>query len=240
VFGDTDGHVSVALFGDSHALQWEPALEKAAKVEHWRLIVLTKSGCPSVDIRFRPGAFPEDTVPCQTWRSNAVNWLNAHPVDLAILSNSRGYTAVDANGNKSAREPAGGKGLRRTLHRLPSRSSLLVIGDTVHLKRDPIVCLRQNPDKIQPCDSPRKGSWSYKHDATEKSAAADEHAAFFSPNHEVCSYDPCPVVMGRLMMWRNSTHLTATFARALWPTLDALMVSRLATALSGSDTEVAQ
>ena len=134
--------------------------------------MLTKSGCPSVDVRFRPGAFPQDTVPCRTWRDSAINWLNAHAPDLVVVSNSRGYTMVDSNGNKVEREPAWGKGLRRTLHRLPSRSTALVIGDTVHLRRDPIACLRQNPDNMQPCDSPRKGSWSLKHDATESAAAA--------------------------------------------------------------------
>jgi hypothetical protein len=230
VFGDPSGHTSVALFGDSHALQWEPAIDHAAKVEHWRLVVLTKSGCPSVDIRFQPGAFPQDTVPCEQWRASAINWLQAHPPDLVIVSNSRGYTVVDANGNKISREPAWGKGLRRTLGQLPSGSRRLVLGDTVHLKRDPISCLRQNAHSIQPCDSPRKGSWSYKHDATELAAATAKNATFVSPNHEVCPYDPCPVVMGHLMMWRNTTHLTATFARSLWPTLDAIIGARLSTA----------
>src|SRR5262249_55559511 len=117
-----------------------------------------------------------------------------------------------------------------TLAQMPSGTGRLVLGDTVHLKRDPVACLRQNPDNIQPCDSPRKGSWSYKHDATELAAATAKHATFVSPNRVGCPYDPCPVVMGNLMMWRNSTHLTATFARSLWPTLDAIVGARLSTA----------
>ncbi len=240
VFGDPNGDVTIALFGDSHALQWEPALDHAAKVEHWRLVVLTKSGCPSADVRFRPGAFPDDVVPCRTWRASAIDWLNAHRADLVILSNSRGYTLVDANGNKVSREPAWGKGLRGTLRQLRSQSARLVVGDTVHLKREPVSCLRQHSDDVQPCDSSRKGSWSLTHDATESKAAAAEHATFFSPNLEVCPYDPCPVVMGHLMMWRNATHLTATFAKSLWPMLDALVTSTLASAAAGSGAAVAE
>ena len=37
VFGDTAGTQTVALFGDSHAAQWFPALDDIAKRNHWRL-----------------------------------------------------------------------------------------------------------------------------------------------------------------------------------------------------------
>jgi hypothetical protein len=236
-FGDTNSRVTIALFGDSHALQWEPPLDHAGRLAHWRLIMLTKSGCPSVDVRFRPGAFPDDTVPCEHWRANAIAWLNAHPPNLVIVSNSRGYTIVDAHGDKVPREPAWGLGLRRTLGELPSGTARMVIGDTVHLKREPVSCLHQYPDDIQPCDSPRLHSWSYSHDRTESEAAAAKHATFFSPNHQVCPYDPCPVVMGHFMMWRNATHLTATFAKSLWPTFESVVNTALAGTTAGASAQ---
>ena len=37
-------------------------------------------------------------APCRTWRDGAINWLNDHPPDLVLVSNSRGYTIVDTNG----------------------------------------------------------------------------------------------------------------------------------------------
>jgi hypothetical protein len=45
--------------------------------------------------------------------------------------------------------------------------------------------------------------------------------------------------MGHLMMWRNATHLTATFARSLWPTFDALVSGKLSPAPAGSAAAVA-
>jgi len=40
---------------------------------------------------------------------------------------------------------------------------------------------------------------------------------FRSPAGVVCPYDPCPIVIGRTMMWRDKSHLTATFTRQLAP-----------------------
>jgi hypothetical protein len=43
---DTDSEVSVAIFGDSHALQWLPALVAAGVEEGGRVVALTKAACP--------------------------------------------------------------------------------------------------------------------------------------------------------------------------------------------------
>ena len=52
VFGDPRGKVRITLFGDSHALQWLPALHRAAWPRDWRVTSITKSACPSVHVRY--------------------------------------------------------------------------------------------------------------------------------------------------------------------------------------------
>ncbi len=44
----------------------------------------------------------------------------------------------------------------------------------------------------------------------------------------VCPYDPCPVVSGSTLMWRNESHLTATYAQQLWPAMRAVVEGALA------------
>ena len=44
-FGVGDGPVTVALVGDSKAMQWLPALERAAPGEGWRIVTYGKSSC---------------------------------------------------------------------------------------------------------------------------------------------------------------------------------------------------
>ncbi|MET7425273.1 SGNH hydrolase domain-containing protein [Dactylosporangium sp. NPDC005555] len=43
VFGDPSSKTVVALFGDSHAAQWFPAMRRLAEERRWRLVVHTKS-----------------------------------------------------------------------------------------------------------------------------------------------------------------------------------------------------
>jgi hypothetical protein len=52
VYGDRTSkatHTAV-LLGDSHAQQWLPALDKAARDHHWKLIAWTKAACPLADV----------------------------------------------------------------------------------------------------------------------------------------------------------------------------------------------
>ena len=65
VFGDTAGATTVVLFGDSHAAQWFPALDDIATRHHWRLLVLTKKGCPTAEI---DGVQPDGEPPAHRVR----------------------------------------------------------------------------------------------------------------------------------------------------------------------------
>jgi len=228
VFGDPNGATTVAIFGDSHALQWLPGLTRAARANHWRLVSITKSGCPSVDVSFRSRAFPNDAVPCLQWRQNGITWLGTHVPDLIIVANSRGYTTVDAQGHTIPRDPAWGAGLARTLSALPAAAHLLVLGDTPHLTIDPPRCLAAHPHDISACETTRGNSENHRHDNVESTTAAAHGAAFVSLNGLVCSYDPCPVVAGNIVMWRNTSHLTATWVTRLWPSLATLVKGALA------------
>ena len=40
-------------------------------------------------------------------------------------------------------------------------------------------------------------------------------AVFVDPTPWLCPTDPCPVVIGRFLVYRDRHHMTATFARAL-------------------------
>ena len=50
---------------------------------------------------------------------------------------------------------------------------------------------------------------------------------FRSPAGVVCPYDPCPIVIGRIMMWRDKSHLTATFTRQLAPFIRRVVAEAL-------------
>ena len=45
VYGDKRGIITVALVGDSHAMNWFPAFQRLADRHHWRLVPFTKFSC---------------------------------------------------------------------------------------------------------------------------------------------------------------------------------------------------
>jgi hypothetical protein len=226
VYGDRNGSRTVALFGDSHAAQWLPALIAIANAEHWKIRSLTKSGCPSVTVHFKEGTYAGAEKSCRTWRKRALAWLASHPPDLIVVTNYRSYQLLDASGHTlsgAARQQAWGSGLSKTLDALPGSSRLLVLGDTPQMSSDPPACLQQHSANIAACETSRSAAMSPAHDQAERAAATGAGASFASLSAQVCPYDPCPLVVGHFMMWREQTHLTATYARQLAPSLRALL-----------------
>jgi peptidoglycan/LPS O-acetylase OafA/YrhL len=84
-FGKLDANKTVVLYGDSHAVQWFPALEKLANEKGFKLITLTKSACPSIEVvRASVGAFQMSN--CASWRKSALNRIAEAKPDLIVLS----------------------------------------------------------------------------------------------------------------------------------------------------------
>jgi hypothetical protein len=230
-YGRPAGRRRIALFGDSHALQWLPALAKAGKSRGWRVVSITKSACPSIDIEFREATFEGARASCRSWRSKGQRWLASHPQDVVIIANSRGYGLVDAHGRRlvdDRRRTRWASGLTRAIRSLPERSVVLVLGDTPHLRWDPPVCLRRHPGRMSACVTARRQAITRRHDRLQHRTAERLGERFGSLSEQVCPYDPCPVVIGTELIWRNRSHLTATIARRLAPSMRTLIEETLA------------
>jgi len=232
VYGDKTGATTVALFGDSHAAQWLPALIREGVARHWKIVNLTKSGCPSADVKFR-STHSSDIVPCRTWRSRAETWLRGHHPDLIVVANLRTYPLLDASGRltpASKREAQWRAGLTKTLRALPTTSRRVVLADTPQFSQDVPSCLSKHHSDIAACETSRTKAISGAHNAAEKGAATATGTTFVDLNGELCSYDPCPVIEGHLLMWRDPSHLTATFSHQFAPSLGVALAHVLASA----------
>jgi hypothetical protein len=222
VHGDAAGSVRVTLYGDSHAAQWLPALARAGRSQGWRITALTKSACPSARVRFDHGPYLGDYAHCQRWRARAERWIRSHPQDLVILTNYRGYRILDANGRPLRRADADRvwrRGMDSALAAMPNGSRVLVMGDTPAPGRDVPRCLAAHRTNVSACVTLRAASTDPSHDRALRAAAMAHGAVFRSTTGAVCPYDPCPVVISRLLLWRDEKHLTATYSRQLAPTI---------------------
>lgn len=218
VFGEAASDVTVVLFGDSHAAQWFPALERLATERGWRLVSMTKSACATADIDIWSEIVKRTYDECGRWREAALRRIATERPDLVVVSDSSGYKAmVDGVAVPVAKvrdrwDAASG----RTLERLATLARhVVVIGDTPRAQADPPVCLSANLDDATACAIPFAAAVNPGWTAGEAAVAARSGAAFIDPTPWVCRTDPCPAVIGRLLVFRDQHHLTATYARAL-------------------------
>ena len=218
VFGDPAGDVTVVLFGDSHAAQWFPALERLATERGWRLVSMTKSACATADIDIWADIVKRRYEECSRWREAALGRMATERPDLVVVSDSRGYKAmVDGSAVPIAKvrdrwDAAAG----RTLERLAALARhVVVIGDTPRAQSDPPVCLSANLDDASACTIPFASAVKPDWTAGEAAVASGAGAEFIDPTAWICRTDPCPAVIGRLLVFRDQHHLTATYARAL-------------------------
>jgi hypothetical protein len=98
-----------------------------------------------------------------------------------------------------------------------------VIGDTPRALSDPPVCLSAHLDSQLACATMYAQATDPVHTAAEGAVAAARHVTFFDPVPLVCPSDPCPVVLGRILVYRDTHHFTATFSRTLAPYLAAAL-----------------
>ncbi len=244
-YGDEDSDTTIVLFGDSHALQWQPGLKSAAFRNGWRLVILTKAACPPPQV-FSARKEPAAGSSCERWRADALDWIAEHEPDVVVATGGgRIYRLVDQRGERipdDRRTQVWTEGLSATLAAMPPGTTPLVLADTPYLRTNPATCLEEDPKDMAACLTPRAEAIDPDLDAAERVAAEAAGAAYVDLNGLVCPYSPCPVVFGDIFAWRNRDHITASLAKALAPSLgraidDAL---RFGTAELDSETATAE
>ena len=102
---------------------------------------------------------------------------------------------------------------------------VVVIGDTPRADEDPPACLSAHMDDATACAIPFVDAVDPAWTAGEAAVATGADAEFIDPTPWICQTDPCPAVIGRLLVFRDQHHLTATYARALAERLFARLPS---------------
>lgn len=232
-FGDTSSSVDVVIFGDSHAAQWVPALARAGEVAGWRIIQMTKTACPSIVMHVLGQWRLDRGRTCKRWRAKAFDWLRQKRPEVIIVTNRSKWTVIDNDGHSlsgAARRAAWRSAIDKTLARLPAASQVVVLSDTPHNNGEPVDCLKVHRRNIAACETRRAWALHSEVRGIERNAAKAAGAMTRNLNKKICTYDPCPLIQGKTLMWRDHGHLTATFSRRLWPSVRAAIRPAVAAA----------
>ena len=208
-YGDKNSSETIVLYGDSHAAQWFPTLEKLAKQRGFKLISLTKSACPAVDAN-RPdqGAFKQ--VHCTKWRQNSIERI-AKIKPMAVITSSFQYFTPANEGVSRATWWRDGQ--RKLLSDLKgSTDHLIYISDTPRPLRDIPNCLASRNSRV--CDSTQK---------TRVSIIFGFEVV--NPTPWLCS-SFCPAIIDGTVAYRDASHISVEMALKLLPKLEEALIAK--------------
>lgn len=225
-FGDADGTITVALFGNSHAGQWLPALQVLAGQHGWRIETRLASRCASADIE-QDFDEPEAVATCLEWVRRTAGDLAEMKPDLVVVSNRVQAQAVGLD--DAATAEAYRDGYARVLGGIADAGiPVLAIRDTPAPGRDIPDCVASKHDHYDAC-SGRRATWLPPDPVTDVVAAADSPLLRLADlTDRFCGRTECRAVNGNVITYFDGHHITATYAHTLAPYLEPALLAALA------------
>jgi peptidoglycan/LPS O-acetylase OafA/YrhL len=212
VFGDPQGTTTVALVGDSKAMQWLPALEEAAALRGWRIVTWGKSSCAFAAVpATRAGtAYPE----CDTWNDAVVRALRADPPEVVVTSGVATAAWVDGAADRVALV----EGYAARWRSLTTGGTpVVVVGDSPVSPDDLDVCAARHPREMNRCafDAVPAVARSALPLQREAVASSGGGVALLDLTTWICPLQRCTAVIGHVAVHRAGDHITATYAATL-------------------------
>jgi peptidoglycan/LPS O-acetylase OafA/YrhL len=221
VYGNPSSETTVVLFGDSHAMQWFPALEELAKKRDWRLVGVTKAACPPAEVNVHNATLRREYRECDEWREQMLERIAREKPSLIVTSSLPTYSPREDGKRlrREAREHALVEGYATTLEKLRATgASVALIEDVPHPNKDVPECVSRELDDLQKCATAKSKALGFPKVNT-RAARKVEGVQLVNPTPVLCLEKTCPAVIGDVLVYRNGAHLTATYVRTLIPWL---------------------
>ena len=198
IYGESDAKRRIVLFGDSHAAQWFPALEKMAKENGFALTSFTKSACPGPAIRkVDKGGYRNSE--CSKWRDNVYKRIAELKPEAVLVSGMQYFQRPEGY---QSRAQWWQEGQQKTLMALRGLTpKIIYIADTPHPKQDIPSCLSSK--KARDCDNTEK----------TPSITVDGYL-LLDPTPWLCTRT-CPAVLDGIVTYRDASHISVEMSTSL-------------------------
>lgn len=231
-FGHAEPRATVVLYGDSHASQWYLPLMKLAHQHQLRLVVLTKTACPSADVPVAVYTTLNAYTECDVWRERMLQRIQTLKPAVLVLANSSGYGIAPSRWQS---------GLDRTLQRFQEQGlRIAYIRDIPFPGFDVPVCHARTAWR----------GWAVERTCTYEAAAEQarigDHAAgeaevvrrhggvYVDLSASICAGEICPTLRDGMILFKDRNHLSEAFALSLAPQLEPVLVGLLGEAASSA------
>jgi hypothetical protein len=207
---------------------WLPALTPIAAKARWKLIPLIKPDCPAgwVTVVNPVGWHQTDGpfIPCDEWHRWAVRTINRLKPNLILVAQASGYKSPSARGPASfVRAKRWGIALETFFNAVSvPNARRFVIADTPARAMDAPSCVALHPDALQLCSTPVVFFNQPEMNQAEQVGALAANAALIDPTRWLCSA-VCTDVVRNILVYRDTSHLTATYVRYLQDVLGQVL-----------------
>jgi len=212
---------TVALVGDSHATQWFNAMDQLGKTRNWHVKTFTKAACPvTFAVRLLRPAVPGSNSECLAYSHDVAARIARDPSISVVFPTSRADSYGYASGDDPRLLEPGVDGYVAVWKQwLDAGKKVVVLGEVPNLGSQRVPdCLAKNPDHSMACARPAA-------DAVPKSlnlaAAAEElrsRPVLYMPMRKYfCDRTTCYAVVGGLITYRDSAHISTEYATAMTP-----------------------
>jgi peptidoglycan/LPS O-acetylase OafA/YrhL len=206
--------LSVALVGDSHAAAMMPAILSQLPSLGWSLDTYLGSGCVW-------GNF-EGSSHCAN-RANLQKILEGQAYDVVIVTASRYAEGAGHRGHPASAPDPRVAGYEAAWAPVLARGAkIVVIADNPSPTPSALDCLdaATGATEAQRCTMSRETAYRLS-DAPARAAAQTPGVSTIDLSSHYCTATECPMVVGNVVVYYDSTHLTATYDSTLGPYLGA-------------------
>jgi peptidoglycan/LPS O-acetylase OafA/YrhL len=229
------GPFTVALVGDSHAQQWQPAFDVLAERYDLTVIRITRRGCPAnriTVVAFDDQGLPHADVPCSLWRDRVYQrTIDRFDPDLVYVeTRSHEWTIRDGDRDVDAGDPdhlaLWSAGWGPTLDTLTSRGARVVVAKTTpNIPWRVPACLAEHDKDTGACDMPLDQDRAVRPFNRVIAGLPQQHphVTVVDPTPIICPGGVCPAMIDGLIVHRDDDHISASFARASADPFEAML-----------------
>jgi len=205
-YGVRGAERKIVLFGDSHAAQWFPTLEKIARERNFELISLTKSACPGPAVlKVETGEYKN--ADCSAWRNYVYKRIASLNPEVVIVS---GFQHFEVPSKFSSRTNWWREGEAKTYIALKGKSPhIIYISDTPHPNRDIPSCIAAG--RLDRCNGSEPSEPIFTSGYLQ-----------INPTSWLCRRS-CPGVIDGVVVYRDASHLSVRMAENLSTNLSAAL-----------------
>jgi hypothetical protein len=217
-YGEPASQRTMVLLGDSHAQQWFPALDAAAKQNHWQLVSWTKAACPIADYDIYSTELHRPFTECVEWRERTIKKIIAFKPDLVLIGQSDSVPGTEIGNVDWAENTVS------TIRRLQTESIPVgYILDTPYPGINVPECVANNLDDVGACTAKREYVWPYdgRHETMAQTLAA-ANVATVEPIEWLCTINDCPPIIGNMLVYRDASHISTAYSAWLAPMMAPL------------------